>query len=117
VAVLLALVFAIGAIAAQFGIQDRLWLTFAIGALLLIAYTVKRHWLILAGGVAWLIEGGWELALRAALGAKYDEYNIRLDLLLILPAVICFSTAAGMALGAKSRGERTESDSDTWSPA
>lgn len=73
------------------------WLGLIPAALFLAAYRVSRRRLALVAGIAWLLYVPYEYAmLRRWLCS--GECNIRIDLLLIYPALVLISAAAAVAV-------------------
>jgi hypothetical protein len=73
------------------------WLGLIPAALFLAAYRARRRPLVMVAGVAWLAYVPYEYAmLRRWLCS--GECNIRVDLLLVYPALVLISAVAAVAL-------------------
>jgi hypothetical protein len=107
--VLWSIVFGTLATAAQVGLALHMWLTFVISAAFLVGYILRRRRVVLAAALAWFVEGAWEYFLRAVMSpSSYADYNIRLELLIVVPAVIGLSAAAGHAIFSRRRRKVAE---------
>ena len=73
------------------------WLAVIPGAVFLALYPASRRRLVLAAAVAWLLYLPYEYAMKLRILCS-GECNIRVDLLLLYPALLVLSLAALVAV-------------------
>jgi hypothetical protein len=92
------------------GLIDAPWAAGVVGLALVGLYTLSRRRLVLVGALAWLLYLPYEYAMKLRLLCT-GECNIRLDLVLLYPALAGLTAAA---LTAAAFGRRRPPRTTPW---